>query len=850
MATFREALDYAQQNPNSDFAKQFEAGIKSGAFVEPAKAEGFDLTPYVSASQPEQQAQPEQTGGIKQIVTEPFRTLVAQPGIRTGQAIGSLGLMLANKLSGGKLSENVRARTGQTLEERLPEAVGQDVVSPGGTLLSKGVKQFGEGGGQQIIGEMLQTGSYLYPFGSVAGAAGKAVGSKVAGNVISGATGGYLADVGYGLAEGEGADALKPGMGTLVGAAVPAVSPALRGTTKLTQEAVGKLTGTSGQTLREFGAAIQAGGKQADEAVKALRGQTSPEQIVENAKNALSDIFKKRNDEYVSALSKISDDTKTYDISPIVKDLKTQLDNFGAVLTPDGNLDFSRSPIRFNKQAQSEIQTIFDELKGFGLKPGDRTAVGIDSLKRSFQDLYSESSEARSFVESMGKSTRDILKQVPGYDELTSKYSQDTELINELRKGLSLGDKAQIDTTFKKLVSVLRTNNEMRLQLAREINAVAGDTLIPQIAGQQLSEVLPRGIIGQVGGVIGGASLLSGVGLLPVIQAALVSSPRLVGEVIRVLGIAGRGASKVKNLLIPKNMNLQLPGDALLESKLGKEAKNYAKSYAKNPRLGLSIQDVSKLSKEELDQLASSNARNAIPKKNISNSNLKNSISKESTKTKKMSSELSKLEQEAKKYKSADEFVKAHPNVYHGSGENFDEFDFTQLGRSTKAKSAKQGVFFSDDKNVAESYARLSYSKKLQSLQDEFNILRNKESSGKLTELDSDRMADLMDELNNLHKERISRVESGNLFIKNNQLDTRNFTEMDANGKSTLSLTEGKFSDIVEKAKKNGFDGITVKNVIDSADYKKPSTVYVAFKPDVIKTKSQLEEIWKKANKK
>ena len=187
MATFREALDYAQQNPNSDFAKQFEAGIKSGAFVEPAKAEGFDLTPYVSASQPEQQAQPEQTGGIKQIVTEPFRTLVAQPGIRTGQAIGSLGLMLANKLSGGKLSENVRARTGQTLEERLPEAVGQDVVSPGGTLLSKGVKQFGEGGGQQIIGEMLQTGSYLYPFGSVAGAAGKAVGSKVAGNVISGA---------------------------------------------------------------------------------------------------------------------------------------------------------------------------------------------------------------------------------------------------------------------------------------------------------------------------------------------------------------------------------------------------------------------------------------------------------------------------------------------------------------------------------------------------------------------------------------------------------------------------------------------------------------------------------------
>ena len=236
MATFREALDYAQQNPNSDFAKQFELGIKSGAFVEPAKAEGFDLTPYVSTQNQEQQ--PEQTGGIKQVVTEPFRTLVAQPGIRTGQAIGSLGLMLANKLSGGKLSENVQARTGQTLEQRLPEVVGQDVVSPGGTLLSKGVKQFGEGGGQQVIGEMLQTGSYLYPFGTVAGAAGRAVGSKVAGNVISGATGGYLADVGYGLAEGQGAEVLKPGVGTIIGGAIPAIAPAVRGTKKVAEEAV------------------------------------------------------------------------------------------------------------------------------------------------------------------------------------------------------------------------------------------------------------------------------------------------------------------------------------------------------------------------------------------------------------------------------------------------------------------------------------------------------------------------------------------------------------------------------------------------------------------------------------
>lgn len=182
--------------------------------------------------------QPQQTdnaGGIKQIVSEPARTLITQPGIRAGQAIGSLGLTLANKLSGGKLSESVKERTGQTLDERMNQSVGQDISTVNGTVLSKGV----DGSGRQIVGETLQSASYLIPYGKVAGA----LGGGTVGNVIAGAAGGYTADAGYGLTDKNKTvgEALTPGVGTALGAAIPGALPLLTGAGRVTSKVGSKM---------------------------------------------------------------------------------------------------------------------------------------------------------------------------------------------------------------------------------------------------------------------------------------------------------------------------------------------------------------------------------------------------------------------------------------------------------------------------------------------------------------------------------------------------------------------------------------------------------------------------------
>jgi hypothetical protein len=445
----------------------------------------------------------------------------------------------------------------------------------------------------QIAGDIGKIATTFLPYGRMAAA----LGGKALGNIAVGAAGGFLADVSQKATEGvtDRNELLTPGLGTAIGGAIPAVAPVTKGVGKLVTEGLGVSTGVGSKTLSEFGSAILAGGKQADEAVKALRGVTTPEEIVNNARGALAKVIEQRNNSYVEALSNLKSSEVNLDISPIIKTLDDNLERFNIKPTvQDGVtvLDFSRSPLRFNKQAQQEINTIFEEMKSFGTQQGDRTVIGVDSLKRAFGDLFSDSSEARAFVQSMRNSTREILDQVPGYNEMADNYANSTDFIREIQKGLSLGDKASIDTGFRKLTTTLRTNNEFREQLLKELEAASGATLIPQIAGQQLSEVLPRGLIRTVGGVAGAGGLLSGVGILPMVQAALVTSPRLIGEIINALGFTARQVKKVLPAITPAGF--KFPGDVIFDELKGTGVEKAVKEYFENPKIGMSVSNIKK----------------------------------------------------------------------------------------------------------------------------------------------------------------------------------------------------------------------------------------------------------------
>ena len=90
---------------------------------------------------------------------------------------------------------------------------------------------------QQALGSGAITASTLLPYGKIAsgiigalGATGLKTGVQTLGAIGSGAVGGYVVDVGANMQSGKtGAEALKPGLGTVIGAGIPGAGAAIGG---------------------------------------------------------------------------------------------------------------------------------------------------------------------------------------------------------------------------------------------------------------------------------------------------------------------------------------------------------------------------------------------------------------------------------------------------------------------------------------------------------------------------------------------------------------------------------------------------------------------------------------------
>jgi hypothetical protein len=127
-------------------------------------------------------------------------------------------------------------------------------------------------------------------------------------------------------------------------------------------------------------------------------------------------------------------------------------------------------------------------------------------------------------------------------------YSEGQDLIKEISRSLSLGDKASTATGLNKLQSLMRnnvaTNYGYRQQLANTLMKQGGGDLMPALAGQALRSPTPRGLVGQgldVSALLGTA--LTGGAHIPATLATMATtSPRLMGEVA--YG-AGKVASKI-----------------------------------------------------------------------------------------------------------------------------------------------------------------------------------------------------------------------------------------------------------------------------------------------------------------
>ncbi len=306
-------------------------------------------------------------------------------------------------------------------------------------------------------------------------------------------------------------------------AAIGAGKLAARAGSTVIPEVLGKTTGVGSSTIK------QALANPSPDLVNAMRGGLSDTDMVEHFRDALQNVKDARSADYQQRLAQIPQ-TVQLDITPVRDALNRGLANHNVRVLPNGDLDFSRSTLR-DPASQAIVQGMHEDLSGWGSQPGDLTPRGVDILKRRVDDVYAPTNNARSIVQSVKATTRDVLNQgVPGYPEMTGGYADASKFLDQL-KDLSL-ESSNPGTAVRKLTTLLNQNNGYRQALIDHLSQFTPADLQGELAGQALSKWAPRGIMGPASGI----GLIYGVAshaISPVSAlATAATSPRLMGELM------------------------------------------------------------------------------------------------------------------------------------------------------------------------------------------------------------------------------------------------------------------------------------------------------------------------------
>lgn len=376
---------------------------------------------------------------------------------------------------------------------------------------------------------------------------------------------GVLSDVSAVATGGAGATAKAPMLSNVlrkVGTATnPLVVPEklIGAGANIAAEALGKTTGAGGGSVK---AAFQSGQEWNPDFWKNFTKQKDFDAVIADAKAGLDRMKQDRNAQYNANKAQYANDATILKFD----DIDNALSDFEKSTKVQGAAGSSASKI--GKDELSKIGEIKNVVAEWRNKPDLHTVEGLDALKQRIQAIYPDSptqAQVQRAVTKISGAVRDtIKKQAPGYADTMKGYSEMSDTIQELEKALSLSDKASIDTAVRKMQSLTRNNVNTaygnRLKLAGELEKY-GANVVPAVAGQALSEWMPRGIQGATAApAIGTAGYYGGLeGLL---GAAAASSPKVVGGTTYGAGlIAGAPqqiASKIRGML-PSSVSSKLP---------------------------------------------------------------------------------------------------------------------------------------------------------------------------------------------------------------------------------------------------------------------------------------------------
>ncbi len=206
-----------------------------------------------------------------------------------------------------------------------------------------------------------------------------------------------------------------------------------------------------------------------------------------------------------------------------------------------GELNFRGSGIEPTSEAGAKIletDKLLSEWAGYS--PWHTQPLGMDLLKRSVDDMWSDSSKARSVIQSVKSNIRSELENnIPEYAKITEDYHKTSQFMEWLEAEFSLDNKNP-SVGIRKLQNALVNNTGQRRQLITRLNGIipgAGDNLMAEIAGHSFSGFAPKGIMGPMSGMGLVYNFLRGRLSPETLMAVPLVSPRAMGTGI--LGLKG-----------------------------------------------------------------------------------------------------------------------------------------------------------------------------------------------------------------------------------------------------------------------------------------------------------------------
>jgi hypothetical protein len=320
--------------------------------------------------------------------------------------------------------------------------------------------------------------------GTISG--GSTIAAKVIANAAKAGKGAKLARVPAALEQvSKYASRIDPITFSLVGAG----KVAKVGTKKVLGPAVATTLAFTSGTGREAIEQAYKAGKEGGEALKNFRdnltGKADPLEAVANARYNLNILYEQRKQSYLSGKANLKDvDLNLGTIKSMVADLQ-------ALRTTDAKvLEAANSAAEILARAE---------------KQGYKSISDFDELKRTLNsEAMNYSGTARVKIKELAD---EVKKQIntadPNYEKVMKSYEEATKSIQEIEKALDVGDKKTAEKALKSLLTSMRdgvsTNYGQRLNLAQQLEQLPGaKQFLPQLAGQELSSYVPRGLQGRI----------------------------------------------------------------------------------------------------------------------------------------------------------------------------------------------------------------------------------------------------------------------------------------------------------------------------------------------------------------